>query len=194
LGAGSGSSSRSIRKPAASWSDLQFKAFGRLINRALQLSNESSADAVLDLLQISNTADTIERYSTGDPMEILRINILDKDTWKFSLLSKINEFLAINSEESMNAWGHDHVYYVSDFVYRMSQSSDYEDLDNAIDELRGVSSILDIDLDDSISELESYRDSLPPEADDDDYERYRSTGQEGSSSHELDNVFASLLE
>ena len=37
----------------------------------------------------------------------------------------------------------------------MSQSSDYEDLDNAIDELRGVSSILDIDLDDSISELEA---------------------------------------
>ena len=77
----------------------------------------------------------------------------------------------------------------------MSQSTDYQDLDNAIDELRGVSSLLGIDLYDSISELEGRRDNLPPEEDDRDYERYSAAqARDSSSSHELDNVFASLLE
>ena len=167
-----------------------------LIDEALQPPSESSANAMLGLLQIQNTANIVERYSNSDAMGVLRTNILDKDTWKFSILSKIDEYLGINPEESMDAWGYDYSTFIKeDYVYEMSQSTDYEDLDNAINELRGISSILGIDLDDSISELENHRDDLPPEQPDEDYERYStSQARDGNSSRELDNVFASLLE
>jgi hypothetical protein len=173
------------------------QVFGELINRALRPTDEPSADSVLDLLRVRKTAKVVEKYSTDDAMEILRTNILDLDeqTWRFSVLSKIDEFLGIDYEESMDAWGHDYIRHLDEFVDEMMQSSDYEDIDNAINEMRGVSSLLGIDLYDSISVLESHRDSLPPDRGDGDYERY-STSQisDSSSSHELDNVFASLLE
>lgn len=169
-------------------------SFGKLITEALQPSDEPSAQAILDLLRTRNTADIVERYSSSEAIETLRTNLIDKDTWKFSILSKIDEFLEIDAENSMNAWGHDYIDHVGGWVYEMSQSTDYDDLDNAIDELRDISSLLGVDLFDSIEELEGIRDNLPPERDDDDYESYSSSrSKDSDSSRELDNVFASLL-
>jgi len=176
------------------------QSLSELVDRALRPADESSAIAIHDLLRGGKAAHLVQRYSAGDAMDILRESILDKDTWKFSILSLIDHHLGINSEASMEQWGNDYLAYLEDFVYEMLQSDDYEDLDNAIHEIGDISSFLEVDLYDSISALENRRDHLPSEEDDDaDYERYASENSSASRSssdsmRELDNVFASLLE
>lgn len=173
------------------------QSLSELIDRALKPTDESSAVTIYDILRGGGkAASLIQRYSASDAMDVLRESILDKDTWKFSILSLIDQHLGIDSEASLEQWGNDYLAYLDGYVYEMLQSDDYDDLDNAIHEMEDIGTFLDIDLYDSISALESRRDNIPPEEDDADYERYTSeNSSSGSDSmRELDNVFASLLE
>jgi hypothetical protein len=170
------------------------QSLSKIIHMALKPSSKSSATNMVTLLRIRNTGDLIERYSTNNAMATLRANVLDKDTWKFPILSLIDEFLEIDSRESMAAWGDDYVDYLYDFMEEMSYSTDYEDFDYGIRELENISSFLGIDLHQQIETLENQRDALPSQEDDEDYEDYDSKDDSRSSSRELDNVFASLLE
>lgn len=174
------------------------QSFSELIDKALKPTDESSAEVIYELLQGGKTSKLIQRYSAGEAIDIFRESILDKDTWKFPILSKIDHQLGIDSEESMEQWGNDYLAYLDDLMDEMLQSDNYENLDTAINEMRGISSFLEVDLYDSISALESRRDNLPSEESDEDYESYSSTNSKGErtgdSMRELDNIFASLLE
>jgi hypothetical protein len=128
----------------------------------------------------------------GSPIDVLRTNIIDKDVWKFSVLSRIDEIFETDPGESMQAWGYEYIDYVDEILDEMSRSTVYEELDNAIDELREISDFLEADLSDSISRLTAWRDALPSD-DDEDYESYASESDSGSS-RELDKVFRSLLQ
>ena len=174
------------------------KSFSELIDKALKPTDESSADLIYMLLQGGKTSNLIQRYTVGEAVDIFREGILDKDTWKFPILSKIDQQLGMHSEESMEQWGNDYLAYLDDLVGEALQSDDYESLDTAIHEMQGIGSFLQIDLYDSISALESRRDNLPSKESGEDYESYSSANQKnernGDSMRELDNIFASFLD
>jgi hypothetical protein len=95
--------------------------------------------------------------------------------------------------------GEDYLAYLEGFVDEMLQSEDCDDLDAAIHEMEDIGSFLDVDLYDSISALESRRDNMPSEEDDEEYDRYASGNSPGNRSRgdsmrQLDNIFESLLE
>jgi hypothetical protein len=179
---------------------------GELIDRAIKPAGASSATAIYSILQGGEAdlfrgvaAGLIRRYSASDPMDVLRESILDKDTWKFYMLFLIDQALGIDPETSMTQWGNDYLVHVEGLVSELLQSDDYDRLDDAINELEDISSFLDVDLDDSISSLEYWRDHLPSEETEMDYEGYASgkspSGRSKSDSmRELDNVFGSLME
>jgi len=173
-------------------------SLSELIDRALKPADESSAFTIYELLR-GEAANLVQRYTGSDAMDILRGNILDKDTWKFSILSLIDEDLGIDSEASMAQWGNDYLAYLEDYVFEMLQSEDFDELDKAIREIGDITSFLEVDLEDSISALERRRDRAPSEEDDSDYERYTSQNSSGDRSssdsmRELDNIFESFLE
>lgn len=114
------------------------QSFGLLIERALQPPGKSSATTIFALLREPRTAELIERYSVDNPMTVLRSNILDKDIWKFALLSKIDQHLEIDSQESLTAWGNDYVEYVHQVVENLSGETDWWRLDEAIRETEEV--------------------------------------------------------
>ena len=85
---------------SASWQLL-----GELIDKALKPTDEKSATDMYDLLRFGKSTDLVRRYYGSDPMDALRESILDKDTWKFALLSRIDEHLGTGSAASMTQWG-----------------------------------------------------------------------------------------
>jgi hypothetical protein len=176
------------------------KSFGRLIEKGLRPVGKSSATTMFELLQERRTGELIARYSVNNAMEVLRSNILDKDVWKFTLLSMIDEWLEVDPEESLTAWGNDYMAYVHQIVNDLSDSTDGWRLDEAIREIDEMAGFLGLDLDDSLSALQNRLDDLPPEREE-DYEGYGSdNGSSGSrdggmsSLRQLDNVFGSLLD
>lgn len=176
-------------------------ALSAVVAHALEPSNEAGANTIFELLRTRNTAEIIEAHIADAPMQVLRSNILDKDTWKFSVLSRIDEFLGIENEDSMADWGEDYISHAEELPYNMSGESDYDDYTGAIEELQSLESFLGINLHHSITALESARNELPPEEEEeaDDYERYAATSEKRSSSHadpfrELDRIFSGLLE
>ena len=174
------------------------KSFGYLIEKALEPAGESSAKAMFYLLQDHKTGELIERYSVNNAMKALRANILGMDTWKFILLSKIDDLLEIDPEQSLLEWGNDFVSYADQTVEDLSHSNDWEKLDGTIREINELARFLGLDLFDSISALENRRDNLPPEKDEnyeDDKSDGGSAGSRGPSDslRQLDNMFASFL-
>jgi hypothetical protein len=176
------------------------QSFNGLIEQALESASKPSAADILELIQGNETGKLIERHYSGNALEVLRSSILDEDEWKFPLLAKIDEMLGIDPNVSMLEWGDDYVRYVNLIVDGLSNSTDWERLDKTIRELEDTASFLGLDLYDSISALETRRDNLPPERDE-DYEGYGSDSGSSdsraddlSSERQLNNIFGSLLE
>jgi hypothetical protein len=169
-----------------------------LVTRALEPTNEASAKVMIGLLRVNDTAEVIRAHSSPDAMKVLRRNILDKDTWKFALLSQIDSFLRVDYEDSMADWGEDYVSYAEEMISNMPDESDYGDYTRTIGELQDISSYLGIDLQDSISALEAARAEIPDEDESGNYENYNSESKpsRGSSDPlgELDRIFSGLLE
>ena len=174
-------------------------ALSTLITRALEPSSEASAEVVLDLLRQRNTAEIIEEHTDAEPMQVLRENIIDKDTWKFSILSRIDEFLHMENEGSMTDLGDEYISYAEQLAYNMPDDSDYEDYSEAINELGSLSSFLGVDLHNSIAALESACSEIPsPEDERNDYEDYAAAAEPSPDRadplRELDRIFSGLLE
>lgn len=172
-----------------------------LIDYALRPDKEVGAKIMADLLSARRTAEIIEEFSSPDAMLVLRRNLLDKDIWKFPILSKIDEFLEIDSEESLTAWGEEYISYANDLAHSIPRDpdQDYESYSETIDDLRSTSYLLGIDLDEQILALEVARDEIPPETDEpSDYEKYASANKADSSNDDslsqLDAIFSGLVE
>ena len=176
------------------------QSFNVLIEQTLESASKSSAADILELIQGHETGKLIERHYADSAVEALRSSILYEDEWKFSLLAKVDEILGTDPNVSMLEWGSDYVMYVNETVDELSNSTDWERLDKAIRELEDTAYFLGLDLFDSISALETQRDNVPPERDE-DYEGYGSDSgssssrdSDVSSERQLDNIFGSLLE
>ena len=173
------------------------RSFIRLIERALEPIGAPSANAMFEMLRERKTGELIGRYSVNNAMKVLRSNILEMDTWKFILLSKIDKLLEIDPEESLMEWGNDFVSYADQTVEDLSHSNDWAKLDGAIREIDQIARFRGLDLYDSISALKNRRESLQSEKDEnyeDDESHGGSAGSRGpSDSRQLDNMFASFL-
>jgi hypothetical protein len=164
------------------------------VTAATKPASEYSAEIMIGLLRRPVYRRLLDTLLDGNAAAMMRENILDKDTWKFAILSKIDKLLALDLEESWDSWGNDYMDYARELAESLSVSTDYDDLHAAIEELTGISSMLDADLYDEIRALERQRDSLP-EADDynDSGSRLQKAASESDESAELDVIFASLL-
>lgn len=174
------------------------KSLSNLIQYALRPATKSSASIMLELLRASRTADVINAHCSGNAVRLLRDSLLDKDSWKFSLLSSIDEILEVDSNESINDWGDDYFSYAQELPSILGSDADYETIDSAIDELRSISSFLGVDVWDRIDELQVRLDNLPQSDDDGDYEGYSAENSAsrggGDSLRALDGIFSSLLD
>jgi len=183
-----------------SLNNMLAQTFSRIIEQALESASMSSAADMLELIQGHKTGQLIEQYYAGNAVETLRSSILHEDDWKFPLLAKMDEALGTDPNVSMSEWGNDYVMYANQTVEELSNSDNWERLDQAINELEDTAYFLGLDLFDSISVLETRRDSLPPDPSE-DYEGYgfdtdSSSLRDGdmSSERQLDNIFRGLLE
>jgi hypothetical protein len=173
------------------------QALSKVIQQALKPATKDSASIMFDLLRASQTADIIAVHAPSDAMKILRHNLLDKDKWKFAMLARIDELLGVGPDDSMTAWGRDYIAHAEGLEYQLSGNEDPDDYDEAIEELRDVSSFLGIDLYDQIDILETKRDELPQRRSDEDFESYDAASSKSNSqdpSRELDRIFSALLE
>lgn len=141
--------------------------------------------------QIRALLDSIldDRSLTG-----LRGNILDKDNWRYGILSKIDRLLELDSESSWDTWGQDYLDYARQLAHDLDNTTSYDDLTSAIDELNEVGDTLGLDLYDEIRGLKERRDNLPSTNDYDEIESSASaTVEPDRDALKLHSIFESLL-
>ena len=124
----------------------------------------------------------------------MRESILDKDAWKFAVLSDLDKLLELELEESWESWGDDYVSYARQRAEELADSTNDDELRVAINELNSVGDMLGADLYNEISMLEQQREVLKQDEDyNDDELPLSGSGNAVDESAELDRIFASLL-
>jgi hypothetical protein len=161
---------------------------------ALDPHSKKTAEAILDILKVDWSRKMLDDLVGVDTASMLRGAILNKGTWKYSILHNLDGFLGIESYESLESWGNDYVGYAAQIVQVVSISDDEDEVYAAIQELQNIGDFLGVYLDDEIQVLEEYYSNFP--ASKDDYDEIRSTKGEsglGDASRELDRIFETLL-
>jgi hypothetical protein len=125
------------------------------------------------------------------------------------VLARIDEFLEIDNEDSMAAWGGEYIAYVEDLQDNLPQDLDSDAYTDVIDELGTVGSFLGVDVFDTVLVLEDARSEIDSQNENEeneeehDYEYYappptkshsKPTSNRGGSLRELDRIFSGLLE
>jgi len=160
----------------------------------LNPSTHASADVMLNLLRNPNYRSLLDKIIQGDAAMLMRANVLDKGTWKFTILCKLDELLRLDSVETWNSWGQAYVDYAKGLARDLADSDDDDDLRVAIEEMTDINNMLDADLYDEINMLEERRSSLPKEEDYNDIESgAKAPRSTADASAQLDVIFGSLL-
>jgi len=162
---------------------------------AVNPSGRESANVVARLLSKPIYRGLLDKILQGNATALMRANILDKDSWKFTILSKLDTILELDAEETWHSWGDAYVDYARGLAQDLANSDNDDDLHVAIEELNAIGHMLGADLYDEIHALEKRRLSLP---DEDDYNDVKPQLQPPSpavndDSTELDGIFTSLL-
>lgn len=157
-------------------------------------NTQDSANVILELINKPTHRRLLDDLIRNNTVAVVRENVLDKDSWKFGVLAKLDNILKLDLEESWDSWGNDYLNYARQLAERLTDSNDDDDLRIAIDELESVGRMLDADLSNEIAALEERRRHIPQ---DDDYDdESQSSGSDGSvedSSAQLHKIFATLL-
>jgi hypothetical protein len=161
---------------------------------AINPNGRDSANIMVELLRKPSYRNILDEVLEGDAAELMRENILDKDSWKFGILKDLDRILALEVGESWDSWGNEYVDYALQLTADLKNSDDYEDLRLAISELETISDMLGVDLYDEIAALEQRRDGLPQDEDyDDGSSQLKEPASMGDDSAQLDKIFSSLL-
>jgi len=161
---------------------------------AVNPTNRESATAMVGFLGKPNYRRLLDKILHANAAALMRANILDKDSWKFIILSKLDVLLDLDPEETWNTWGETYTAYAQWLSEDLADSDNDEDLREAIEELTSIAEMLGTDLYEEIHTLEQRRHNLP---EDDDYNdvkpEIRPPREAVDDSTRLDNIFASLL-
>ena len=174
--------------------DIQKEKLRDAVTLAVNPHGQNAADIMLRLLDRPSYRSLLDQWLKGDAAAAMRENVLDQDTWKFSVLSRLDELLDLSSEESRGSWGEEYLDYARQRAEDLADSDDDDDLREAIEEFGETGDMLGIDLSYEISMLEERRLKLPEEADyDENSSTISKTVKVFDASAQLDEIFASLL-
>src|SRR5271157_2470247 len=164
------------------------------VEEAVYPATRESADVMVELLRKPNYRRLLDELLNDNACAVMRESILDKDAWKFAVLSDLDWLLELELEESWESWGNDYVSYARQLAEELADSTDDDELRVAIKELNSVGDMLGADLYNEISMLEQQREVLKQYEDyNDDELPLSGSGNAVDESAELDRIFASLL-
>jgi hypothetical protein len=161
---------------------------------AINPYSESYSDIMLELLSRPDYRALLERLIQRDAVRAMRGNILDKDSWKFAALNKLDDMLDVDFEETWPSWGDEYLDFARARAEDLANSDDDDALQAAIYEMNNMGELLTADLYAEIEMLEQRRRDLPEEEDYDDTSESRAASRKKvDESAQLDAIFESLL-
>jgi len=108
-------------------------------------------------------------------------------------LAEIDRISERTSAETKVDWGADAIDYCRNLAWLLRESEDGDELADAIREIEELSQFLDEDLEQERFDLESRRESLPSEPDDEEYEQRSSPEAAEDSWEAVDELFETLV-
>lgn len=120
-----------------------------------------SADISMQLISNPVYKPLIDRILNVDSAAAMREHLINRGTWTFGFLLRLDEMLGLNQLDSMVEWGFEYEEYARQLTAELANSVDYGDIQDAIDELTHLNDkMILIHLDDEIEKLENQREAL----------------------------------
>lgn len=169
----------------------------KVVAQAVNPRSKHSADITVSLLRKASRRLIMDRLAGGNAAAITRENVLDKNDWKYRILSELDVILDLDRDDSWESWGTSYLEYARQLTEDLSNSNDDEDLRDAINELNSVTDMLEIDMSEEVTKLQERRQALSTQESDYDEQDTIAPSQpdrnSGDASHQLERIFSSLL-
>jgi hypothetical protein len=169
----------------------------KVVTQAVNPYSKRTADITVSLLRKPSQRLIMDRLAGGNAAAIARENVLDKDDWKYGILSKLDVILDLDRDDSWESWGISYQEYARELTEILSDSHDDEDLRDAIRELNSITDMLEIDMSEEIAKLEARRETVSSQESDydeqDSLAPSRPDKNSGDASQQLERIFSSLL-
>jgi len=176
-------------------------------NRALMKERLQSLNSRLDrvwvdwsieLLSPIRRRELVDSIIGRSTLDDLRDNLICRqysagDGWHFTRLAEIDRISERTSAETKVDWGADAIDYCRNLAWLLRESEDGDEIADAIREIEELSQFLDEDLEQERFDLESRRESLPSEPDDEEYEQRSSPEAAEDSWEAVDELFETLV-
>ena len=129
----------------------------KVVEQAVNPRSKRAANITVSLLRRPSPRLIMDRLADGNAAAITRENVLDKDDWKYGILSELDVVLDLDRDDSWESWGASYLEYARQLAEDLSDSANDEDLRDAIQELNSITYMLEVDMSEEITKLEAQR-------------------------------------